>query len=58
MSEPKICPIMAAGPIEINTNCKENRYAWYDREERVCAVLTIAFTLDNMDSEGITTREG
>lgn len=25
----KICPILGAGPVEINTNCKQERCSWY-----------------------------
>lgn len=35
--EPKICPILGAGPLEINSNCKGEHCAWY-----ICGRCAIA----------------
>lgn len=41
--EPKICPILGAGPLEVNTNCKGECCAWYIRGR--CALVDIADSL-------------
>lgn len=55
MSTPKICPVLASGPLEINTNCKEERCAWWTGCE--CAMLCVAETLGDMETTGIIVHE-
>lgn len=55
MNEARICPLMTLSA-DGERDCEKTRCAWYDREERMCAVLTLALTLDNLDREGIQTR--
>lgn len=54
----KTCPLRTIHPDTpyAEQECKKARCAWYDREGRMCAVLTLALTLDNLDREGIQTR--
>lgn len=56
MNESRICPLLSRAAPGGQHECEKNRCAWYDRAERMCAVLTLALTLDNMDREGIQTR--
>lgn len=53
MNEQKICPLLGAGPLGINTNCKEGCCAWWDEED--CAIITIAQSLQGLDRGGIVT---
>lgn len=39
----KICPILGAGPLEVNTNCKGERCAWFVRG--CCVLVDIADSL-------------
>lgn len=40
--EPKICPILGAGPLEINSNCKGEHCAWYIANRKCCALKHLA----------------
>lgn len=44
--EPKICPILGAGPLEVNTNCKGERCAWYIEGQHRCAMAVLAESAD------------
>lgn len=56
MNEQKICPLLGAGPLGVNTNCKCDRCAWWDGD--CCAVLSMAIHLEGLDVDGITAHEG
>ena len=44
----KICPLLGSGPVEINTDCKEDRCAWWDDAEQRCVLHVVRKTLDNI----------
>ncbi len=53
MNEQKICPLLGAGPLGINTNCKESRCAWWTGQE--CAMITLALSVEELNNSGIVT---
>lgn len=59
MNEQKTCPLLAAGDPDhtpVSAWCKGDRCAWaYDGH---CAIVSIARSLDSLDTGGITTYEG
>lgn len=56
----KVCPLKTIHPETPfdQMGCDKDRCAWYDKEAFACAVLSISRILDDIDSEGVTTREG
>ena len=56
MDDTKICPLMGAGPLGINTNCKGDHCAW--AYGGTFALVSIARSLDSLDTGGVTTYEG
>lgn len=42
----KICPILGAGPLEINTDCKRESCAWFT-SSKCCALLLLAESADS-----------
>lgn len=44
----KICPILGAGPLEIDSDCKEDRCAWWDEDSCTCYFCTIAEALTDI----------
>lgn len=57
MNEKKVCPLLGAGPLGVNTNCKGNRCAWWEEEQGRCALVSIAQSLNSLDRDGIGTYE-
>ena len=41
----KICPVLGAGPLEVNTNCKGECCAWWT-SRKCCALLMLAEAAD------------
>lgn len=56
MNEQKTCPLLGAGPLGVNTNCKGDRCAWWTGAE--CAMLCVAEALGSLDTSGIIIYEG
>lgn len=57
MNESKICPLFFASPVnDIELECRPDRCAW--AYEGGCALVSIARSLDSLDTGGITTYEG
>ena len=51
-----ICPLRAIAPIGATSGpavCVEERCAWWDGSH--CAMLSLAFSLDSLNTGGITT---
>lgn len=42
----KICPLLGAGPIEIDSTCKGDRCAWWNVDR--CAVIDIAQHIEEL----------
>lgn len=40
--EHRICPILGSGPVEINSNCKEERCALWNEPAARCSIAIIA----------------
>lgn len=49
----KVCPLMGAGPLGVDTDCKEGRCAWWDGCG--CAMLGLAVSFGWLNNNGITT---
>lgn len=57
MKESKICPLFFASAVtEIEFECRPDRCAW--AYEGDCAIVSIARSLDSLDTGGVTTYEG
>lgn len=58
MNQPtKICPLFFASAVsDIELECRPDRCAW--AYAGGCAIIAIAWALDSLDTNGITTYEG